>query len=78
MLVRVVECRLGAVVLAKHLNLDWKKVRRLIDVQTLGNFTLDQLIEFVKKHLHREPYTKSEIASILGISVLNFIKSKEK
>jgi N-acetylgalactosamine kinase len=66
---RVVECRLGAVVLAKCLNINWRKVRRLIDVQTLGNFTLEQLVEFVKKHLHPEPYTKSEIASILGISV---------
>ena len=29
---RVVECKLAAIVLAKHLGVDWKNVKRLIDV----------------------------------------------
>eukprot|EP01121_Diplochlamys_sp_Union-15-3_P020969 TRINITY_DN8357_c0_g1_i1.p1 TRINITY_DN8357_c0_g1~~TRINITY_DN8357_c0_g1_i1.p1 ORF type:complete len:472 (+),score=69.66 TRINITY_DN8357_c0_g1_i1:37-1452(+) len=65
---RVVECRLAAILLAKKLGLDWKSVRILAHVQNLGPFTLDQLIEHVKNHLHSHPYTLSEIASELGVS----------
>eukprot|EP01132_Coremiostelium_polycephalum_P005963 gene5963-7426_t len=66
---RVVECRLAAVVLAFRLGLKWEEVRRLIDVQNQSTLLLSELIEKVKEILHVEPYTKAEVADILGLSV---------
>ncbi|GAM20919.1 hypothetical protein SAMD00019534_040940, partial [Acytostelium subglobosum LB1] len=66
---RVVECRLAAVVLTKKLGFDWSAVRRLIDVQKLSNLTLDQLVAATNEHLHVAPYTREEVATELGLTV---------
>jgi N-acetylgalactosamine kinase len=66
---RVVECRLGAVMLAKKLGLEWQSVRRLVDVQKQSNKTLPELAQAVQQLLHKEPYTREEVAKELGISV---------
>jgi len=64
---RVVECRLAAVLLGKKLGIEsWAQIRRLIDVQQLyrPQPSLDELSEFVKNHLHEEPYSLSGNASV--------------
>ena len=66
---RVVECRLACKVLAKSLSIDnWRSVMKLKDVQELAKKTMEQMATFVQQHLHQEPYTKSELSSILGMS----------
>jgi N-acetylgalactosamine kinase len=64
---RVVECRLAAALLAKALNLNDVKI--LADVQKQSHASLAGCIEYVQKHLHKEPYSRSELATLLGISV---------
>lgn len=77
---RVVECRLGAVLLAKKLGIaTWRTaVRKLIHVQQLhpnSNASLEELLENVKKHLlkssgdENEAYSLNEISNELGIEV---------
>lgn len=55
--------------LAKKLGLDWQSVRRLVDVQKQSNKTLPELAQAVQQHLHKETYTREEVAKELGISV---------
>lgn len=55
--------------LAKKLGLDWQTVRRLVDVQKQSNKSLPELAQAVQQHLHKEPYTREEVAQELGISV---------
>ena len=66
---RVVECRLAAKVLAKRLNLDnWKKIVKLIDVQSGSNCSLPEMMEWVDKYLHHEPFTKDELTDLLDMT----------
>jgi hypothetical protein len=55
--------------LAKKLGLEWQSVRRLVDVQKQSNTTLPELAQAVQQLLHKEPYTREEVAKELGISV---------
>lgn len=71
---RVVECRLSAVLLAKKLNLNWQTVTRLIHIQQQSNKTLEELSSLVKEHLHHEPYSLKEIAKELELEVTYFFK----
>eukprot|EP01133_Synstelium_polycarpum_P019106 gene19106-22882_t len=66
---RVVECRLAAVLLAHKLGLAWDGVRKLIDVQKLSGLSLKELVEATETHLHPEAYTREEVATALNISV---------
>ena len=65
--VRVVECRLAAMAIAKSRDLNWKNTRRLIQLQTALNLSLDQMSEIVSSCLHEAPYTREEICSLLEI-----------
>ena len=65
---RVVECRLAALIISKLLGLtNWSEQKRLKDVQTSASKTLPDMIELVKQHLHAEPYSKAEIATLLEL-----------
>ncbi|KYQ93073.1 galactokinase [Tieghemostelium lacteum] len=66
---RVVECRLAAVLLAFYMGLTWEHIRKLHDVQVQSNLKLDELLVKVETHLQKEPYTKSNIAEILGLTI---------
>jgi N-acetylgalactosamine kinase len=66
---RVVECKLAAALLAKASNLNINDVKILVDIQTLTKSSLGGCIDLVKKHLHQEPYTRAELANLLGLSV---------
>ncbi|KAK5583707.1 hypothetical protein RB653_005305 [Dictyostelium firmibasis] len=73
---RVVECRLAAVLLAYYTGLSWEKVRRLRDVQHQGNYDLNQLIQLTEQYLsEKQTYTREEVASILDISVEQLVKT---
>ena len=64
----MVECRLATKVLAKHLGLfNWRDLSRLMDVQLGAGKTLLEMVEIVESLLHREAYTKDELASILDM-----------
>ena len=65
---RVVECRLASVVVAKAKGLDWKNTRKLQQLQTALGLQLHQMWEVVTECLHKEPYTREEVCSLLGIS----------
>eukprot|EP01087_Luapelamoeba_hula_P009299 TRINITY_DN2399_c0_g1_i1.p1 TRINITY_DN2399_c0_g1~~TRINITY_DN2399_c0_g1_i1.p1 ORF type:complete len:517 (-),score=75.24 TRINITY_DN2399_c0_g1_i1:121-1644(-) len=74
---RVVECRLAAVILGKKLGHDWAHIRRLIDVQTGGKgspLSLEQLLAAVEEHLHPEAYFLPEIASLLELGIEEVIE----
>ncbi|KAK3098589.1 hypothetical protein FSP39_021040 [Pinctada imbricata] len=66
--IRVVECRLATQILAKSKGLNWRDYKRLADVQKALKLTLEEALEVVKEVLHEEPYTKEEVAQILGVS----------
>ena len=66
--VRVVECRLAAMVVAKTKFLDWKNTRKLLQLQTALGFSLEQMAELIPSCLHREAYTRKEICSLLEIT----------
>ncbi|XP_065838833.1 N-acetylgalactosamine kinase-like [Oscarella lobularis] len=66
--VRVVECRLAAQVISHLKGLAWKDTRKLCEVQNALSLSLEQMVTVVEETLHKEPYTRKEIAKILGIS----------
>jgi hypothetical protein len=55
-------------VLAKLNGLDWRAVRRLVDVQTMLGLTLSDAAALVDQRLHREPYSKQEVCDILAVT----------
>ncbi|KAK2145944.1 hypothetical protein LSH36_645g01059 [Paralvinella palmiformis] len=65
---RVMECRLAAKLLAKSKGFNWKSVQKLGDVQMKFGVSLKDMLQIVKDILHREPYDKNEICSILDIT----------
>ena len=54
---RVAECKLSAQVLAKSQGVDWRTIKKPLDLQKTLNKSLVELIDLVKKNLHQEPYT---------------------
>lgn len=62
---RVVECRLAAQVLAKLMILEWRKMKKLVDLQAAPACDLLSVLHVVQTKLHDEPYAKSEVFSIL-------------
>lgn len=65
---RVVECRLSAQLLAKHMNLNWKEIKKIKDVQTKLSYSFDQMISLVKQKIHQQVYTKQELCDFLNVS----------
>ncbi|XP_063970622.1 N-acetylgalactosamine kinase-like [Lytechinus pictus] len=66
--IRVVECRLASQILAKSKGLEWRKMRRLADVEKALGVSLSDMEEMVDQVLHPEPYTKDEVCGILSLS----------
>ena len=64
---RVVECRLATKLLACAKGIEWREVSKLMQVQQLLDFKLQDMAALVKECLHEEPYTKEEICQLLGI-----------
>lgn len=62
---RVAECKLSAQVLAKSQNLDWRTIRKPIDLQNALKLTLPECISLAKRNLHDSVYTISELCAIL-------------
>ncbi|EFA83438.1 galactokinase [Heterostelium album PN500] len=71
---RVVECRLAAVLLTKKLGLNWTAIRRLIDVQNLSTLTLEQLIAKTSELLQPAAYTRQQVADELEMSVEQLVR----
>ncbi|KAG2470726.1 GALK2 kinase, partial [Polypterus senegalus] len=67
--IRVVECRLAAKLLSKARGLDWKKVMKLGEVQTVLGANLPEMLTAVEELLHPEPYNREEICQLLGITI---------
>ncbi|KAL1517013.1 hypothetical protein ABEB36_000834 [Hypothenemus hampei] len=63
---RVVECRLGAQVIAKKQGLDWTKIKRLGDVQKALNLNLDDMIVLTTNCLRETPYSKEDVIKELN------------
>lgn len=55
-------------VLAKLNGLEWRSVRRLVDVQAALGLTLSDAVALVDQYLHREPYSKQEVCDILAVT----------
>ncbi|XP_072166830.1 N-acetylgalactosamine kinase-like [Diadema setosum] len=66
--IRVVECRLATRVLAKAKGLDWRTMKRLVDVQKALNLSLSDMEALVSSVLHTDPYSKEEVCSVLGVT----------
>lgn len=63
---RVVECRLAAQVLAKSQDLEWRKIKKPIDVQKQTGLSLNNLIQLVRTNMHKSTYSLDEICETLG------------
>ena len=62
---RVVECRLAAQVLAKSQGLEWRKIKKPLEVQKQLDLTLLELIDLVKVNIHEGIYTIDELSNTL-------------
>ena len=60
---RVVECRLAAQVLAKSQGLEWRKIKKPLEVQKQLDLTLLELIDLV--NIHEGIYTIDELSNTL-------------
>lgn len=52
-------------VLAKSQGIDWRKIKKPLDLQKALKATLLELIDLVKLNLHPEVYTMSEVCDLL-------------
>jgi N-acetylgalactosamine kinase len=62
---RVVECRLAAQVLAKSQGLEWRKVKKPLEVQKLLDVSLLEMISLVKRNIHEGVYSLDELCGVL-------------
>jgi N-acetylgalactosamine kinase len=65
---RVVECRLAAQILARLNSLEWRKIRKFLDLQNSLKYSLQEMIDLTKKSLHENAYTKTEICFLLNVT----------
>lgn len=70
---RVFECKLSAALLAKHLGLELRIINKLKDVQEAAGKTLQEMLDIIEKCLHPAPYTKQEVATLLGVDVRLYV-----
>lgn len=62
---RVAECRIATQILAKSQGLDWRKIKKPIDLQKELKSSFKELIEITQLVLHPEPYSVDEVCGIL-------------
>lgn len=65
---RVVECRLGAKVIAQRKKFDWRACSTLGQLQELLNLDLMAMLQTVEECLHPEAYSRDEVCTLLGIN----------
>lgn len=70
---RVVECRLAALMIANKRNMPLEQVKRLSDVQDFLKESLEEMASIVTADLHEEPYTMDEMSKNLGITKTQLI-----
>lgn len=71
---RVSECRLATQVLAKAKNVDWRSVRKPLELQKALNLSLVDFEQAALDHLHDVPYSLDEVAGLLEVSVDELIE----
>ena len=64
---RVVECRLAAQVVAKKNGLEWRKIRKLLQLQEALGKPLSEMVDVIDC-LDPEPYGRDKICKILEVS----------
>lgn len=64
---RVVECRLAAQVVAKKKGLEWRKIRKLFQLQEALGKPLSKMADIISC-LDPEPYSRDKICQILEVS----------
>lgn len=62
---RVAECKLASQILAKSQGLDWRSIKKPLELQKALNFSLIELVMLADKNLHAEEYTIEEVCEIL-------------
>jgi len=62
---RVVECRLATQILAKSQGLEWRKIKKPLELQKLLGLNLLELIEMAKSNMHQNVYTLDEVCQLL-------------
>lgn len=65
---RVIECRLGCRIIAKHLNQDWRACDRFAILQKLINCSLEELEQFADRVLNKEIYSRDDVIKDLDIT----------
>lgn len=65
---RVAECKIATQILAKQNGIDGSTVKTFLDLQSALDASYGRMLELVRNGLHEEPYQRSEILNILGIS----------
>ncbi len=65
---RVVECRLATQVLAKSQGLEWRKIKKPLELQKFLGLNLVEMIEIAKKNMHQNTYTLDELCQLLETS----------
>ena len=55
-------------VMAKMQGLDWRGIRRLVDIQRALEVSLPGMEQTVMEMLHPEPYSKQEVCELLGVT----------
>ena len=61
-------------ILAKVKNLDWRTIRKPLELQKALNLSLIDFEQFAVDHLHEIPYSLDEIAAQLEVSVDELIQ----
>ena len=59
--------------LAKSKSLDWRSLRKPLELQTALGFSTVQLEKYAEETLHDAPYSLKEIAGLLEVSVEELI-----
>ncbi|XP_064400613.1 N-acetylgalactosamine kinase-like [Halichondria panicea] len=67
--VRVAECRLASLVMAYQLGVKrWEEVRKLLTLEYASGHELKEIMtKVVTKHLRSDPYTQSDLCSIMDV-----------
>ena len=67
---RVVECRLGVLIMGKSLNVQAKTLKELQGSLAVG---FDQMIAHVNQYILQDEYTRPDIESILGANLTDLL-----
>ena len=58
-------CRLATQILAKSQGLEWRKIKKPLELQKLLGLNLLELIEAAKSNMHQNTYTLDEVCQLL-------------